>query len=168
MVPQEAKAGHQAKIDEKVQAYLGVSGNCAQTSFITLQEVFDLGGEDIVKALTAFPGIALRGETCGAVVGSLMAMGLVYGRDRKQLNDYKRYLASLPSARKFCRAFEEAYGSTMCGDVVEKQFGKRYNLADQTEAMEWASQDATGKCGEVISTAVQIASELIQRKKKDS
>ncbi len=168
MAPSKDKSEPQTEIDKKIQEYLGVSGNCAQTSFITLQEVFDLGGEDIVKALTAFPGIALRGETCGAVIGSLMAMGLVYGRDREQLNDYKRYLASLPSARKFCRAFEEAYGSTMCGDVVEKQFGKRYNLADPAEAMEWASQGATEKCGEVISTAIHIASELIQRKVKDS
>ena len=168
MAAQEDKADLQTQIDLKVQEYLGKSGNCAQTSFITLQEVFDLGGEEILKALTAFPGIALRGETCGAVVGSMMAMGLVYGRDREQLDDYKRYLGSLPSARRFCRAFEEEYGSTMCGDVVEKQFGKRYNLADPTEAMEWVSQGATEKCGEVITTAVHIASELIQRKKNNS
>ena len=166
MVPQKDKAKKPAQVDKKIQEVLELSGNCAQTSFITLQEVFDLGGEDIVKALTAFPGIALRGETCGAVVGSMMAMGLVYGRNREQLNDYKRYLASLPSARKFCRAFEEEYGSTMCGDIVEKQFGKRYNLADPAEAMEWASQGAIEKCSEVISTAVEIASELIERKVK--
>jgi C_GCAxxG_C_C family probable redox protein len=167
MVPQKNKADNQAQIDKKIQGYLELSGNCAQTSFLTLQEVFDLGGEDIVKALTAFPGIALRGETCGAVVGSMMAMGLVYGRDREQLNDYKRYLASLPSARKLCRAFEEVYGTTMCGDVVEKQFGKRYNLADPAEAMEWASQGAIEKCSEVISTAVSIATELIEQKVKE-
>ena len=57
------------------------SGNCAQTAFAVLQERFDLDGGQVLRALTAFPGIALRGETCGAVTGSLMALGLVCGRD---------------------------------------------------------------------------------------
>jgi hypothetical protein len=70
-----------ANLDQKVQEYLSLCGNCAQTSFIALQEQFELeDGGAILKALTPFPGIALRGETCGTVVGSLMALGLVYGR----------------------------------------------------------------------------------------
>lgn len=55
------------------------SGNCAQASFAVLQEEFELDSGEILKALTPFPGIALRGETCGAVVGCLMALGLVVG-----------------------------------------------------------------------------------------
>jgi C_GCAxxG_C_C family probable redox protein len=152
------------QLDQKVHQYLEVSGNCAQTSFISLQEVFDLEDGSITKALTPFPGIALRGETCGAVIGSLMALGLVYGRDKNQLNDYRKYLGSLPSARRFCRAFEKDFGSTMCGDIVEKQFGKRYDLADPGEAMEWANQGAVEKCGQVIRSAVHIASDLITKK----
>jgi hypothetical protein len=31
--------------------------------------------------LNPFPGIALRGETCGAVIGCLMALGLEFGRE---------------------------------------------------------------------------------------
>jgi len=57
--------------------------------------------DSTLKALTPFPGIALRGETCGAVIGPLMAIGLVYGRD--DLGDWKGYLASLPPSRRFCR-----------------------------------------------------------------
>jgi len=83
--------------------------NYAQTSFVVLQEGFDLHGEPILRALTPFPGIALGGETCDAVVGSLMALGLVYGRDN--LGDWDGYLRSLPPARMFCRHFEQQNGA---------------------------------------------------------
>jgi C_GCAxxG_C_C family probable redox protein len=155
-------------LSELVNKYLIMCGNCAQTSFITLQESFDLEDGGILKALTPLPGIALRGETCGAVIGSLMALGLVFGRDREQLDDWSRYIRSLPSARRFCRSFESEFGSTMCGDIVERQFGRRFNLADPAESMEWLSEGAVEKCGEVITTAVEIATEIIQRKKEKS
>lgn len=77
------------KLDQKAVEYLGLCGNCAQTTFLTLGEAFDLEDSDaVLKALTPFPGIALRGETCGVVIGSLMALGLIYGRGRQKLNDF--------------------------------------------------------------------------------
>ena len=66
------------KITDRALQILLQSGNCAQTSFLVLKEQFNLDDGMIVKALTPFPGIALRGETCGAVIGSLMALGLVF------------------------------------------------------------------------------------------
>jgi hypothetical protein len=53
----------------------------------------------------------------------------------------------------------------MCGDIVEKQFGRRFNLADPAESMEWIGEGAVEKCGAVITTAVVIAAKIIQRKK---
>jgi len=143
----------------KVERYLKISGNCAQTSFIALQEQFGLDNGSILKALTGFPGIALRGETCGAVVGCLMALGLVYGRER--LDDWEGYRRSLRHGRKFCRSFEKEFGSTMCGDIVESIFGKRYNLANPVEAEEWQKAGAEEKCSGVITSAVRIAAKII-------
>jgi hypothetical protein len=54
-----------SNLDQKVEEYLGRSGNCVQTTFLTLQDQFRLEGGEIFKALTPFPGIALRGEKCG-------------------------------------------------------------------------------------------------------
>jgi C_GCAxxG_C_C family probable redox protein len=165
MISKAAKEDVQSKLDQKAREYLSICGNCAQTSFLSLQEVFDLEDGGILKALTPFPGIALRGETCGAVIGSLMALGLVYGRDKDDLDNWSGYIRSLPPARRFCRSFEAEYGSTMCGDIVEKEFGRRFNLANPAESMEWLSCGAVEKCGAVISKAVGIAAEIIQRKR---
>ena len=56
-------------------------GNCAQAPLSILQEQFGLDHVAILKALEPSPGIALRGETCGAVIGYLMAIGLVFESD---------------------------------------------------------------------------------------
>lgn len=116
-----------------------------------------------MKALTPFPGIALRGETCGAAVGSLMAIGLVYGRD--DLDDWHAYLASLPPARRFSRRFVERNGSTACESILETKLGRRFNLADAAQSMEYLEAGGPQACEEIIAGAVQIAAELIARKR---
>jgi len=149
------------QLDQKAKEYLIISGNCAQTTFLALQEQFGLDDGAILKALTPFPGIALRGETCGAVVGSVMALGLVYGRERERLGDWAGYINSLRPARRFCRRFEKEIGSTMCGSILESQFGKRFNLADPAEAEEWQKAGAVEKCSVVVGKGVRIAAEII-------
>ena len=123
----------QSVIAQRVKDLLLESGNCAQTSFAILCEEHDLEGAQILKALTSFPGIALRGETCGSVIGSLMALGLVYGRD--DLNDWKGYIGSLPSARRFCAQFVEENGSTACRTILQEKLGRNFDLADRVEAI---------------------------------
>jgi len=48
------------RLESKVQENLLMCGNCAQTTFLVLQDEFELDGEALLKALTPFPGIALR------------------------------------------------------------------------------------------------------------
>lgn len=149
-------------LTRSVNDTLDKSKNCAQTSFSVLSQEFDLEGGEILKALTPFPGIALRGETCGAVTGCLMAIGLVYGRD--DLADWKGYLASLPPSRRFCRRFEDSHGSTACADLLEAKFGRRYDLANRIDALRYAAAGGKKTCGEIINSAVRIAAEIILKK----
>ncbi len=148
----------------RVREVLSRCRNCAQTSFSVLDEEFGLDGGPVLRALTPFPGIALRGETCGAVVGSLMALGLVYGRE--DLDDWHGYVRSLPPARRFCRRFQEQNGSTACANILEAKMGRAYNLADPAQAMEYAAAGGEAACGEVIAGAVQVAAQLIAREKR--
>lgn len=150
-------------IAQRAKDLLLASGNCAQTSFAILSEEHDLGGDQVLKALTPFPGIALRGETCGAVTGSLMALGLVYGRD--DLGDWRGYLGSLSPARRFCARFEEVNGSTACSAILQEKMGRSFDLADRVEAVEYAASGGPMVCAEVVARAVEIASEGITRKR---
>lgn len=147
------------ELSQKARDLLPQCGNCAQTTFFVLQEEFGLDGQDILKALTPFPGLALRGETCGAVTGSLMAIGLVFGRD--SLDDWKGYTESLRPARHFCKRFADLQGSTACADILEAAFGRRFNLADRNESAEYLAAGGTQKCSDLVADAVRVAAEVI-------
>ncbi len=147
------------ELDRVAGQKLAESGNCAQTVFAVLKDEFDLAGQDILRALTPFPGLALRGETCGAVTGGLMAIGLVFGRDR--LDDWQGYVASLPPARRFCRGFTEENGTTACADILKNKLGCSYDLANPVEASKYAAAGGAEKCGEVVALAVRLAAEII-------
>ena len=149
----------QIELDEKVRSCLIKSRNCAQTSFAILQEEFDLDGKTVLKALTAFPGIALRCETCGAVTGGMMALGLVFGRE--EIDDEKGFQTALVAARTFCQRFEQELGSTMCGDIQESKFGRKFDLVDPEHLAAWEAASPVDKCAAVLSKGVRIAAELI-------
>lgn len=146
-------------LDQKVDHYMQLSHNCAQSTFLVLSEQFGLGNKEMVRALTPLPGIAERGETCGAVTGALLALGLVFGRD--DLSDWEAYRESLIPANLFCDRFSNEIGSTMCSAIVEKSFGEHYDLRDPDDLSKFQEKGATHKCSQVVQTAVHIAADII-------
>lgn len=162
MKTQPSKEQVLASLAQKVNEYLPRSWNCAQTSFLALQEQFELQDGAILKALTPFPGLAARGETCGAVTGCLMALGLVFGRER--LDDMPGFLAALAPAGEFCRLFASQHGSTMCGEILAAQLGRKFNLADQKEMAAYIAAGGPEKCLAVVNNAVRFAAKLIMDK----
>ncbi len=155
-------------LDQKVDKYMQISFNCAQSSFLALKDQFALEENGIVKALTPLAGIAERGETCGAVIGPLMAFGLIYGRDENRLGDWEIYRNSLVPSGEFCRLFEKEYGSTMCSTIQNKQFGRCYELTNPEELQQFQKNGATEKCSEVVKKAVRIAARIILEKEKQA
>jgi C_GCAxxG_C_C family probable redox protein len=148
-------------LDQKVDQYMRISFNCAQSSYLALEEQFGLKGGEVLKALTPLPGIAERGETCGAVIGPLMVFGLIYGRGKTRLNDWNIYRDSLVPSGTFCRLFEQEFGSTMCRDIQKETFGKSFDLTDPEELREFQEADATNRCSSVVRKAVRLAAEII-------
>jgi C_GCAxxG_C_C family probable redox protein len=148
-----------AMLDQRVELVMEKSHNCAQTTFFVLSEQFGLGGNEILKALTPLPGMAERGETCGAITGALMAMGLIYGRDK--LDDWEKYRSSLIPTNKFCTQFQQELGSSLCCQIQERAFGKSYNLMDPDDLREFQRAGATSKCSKVVQKACRLAADII-------
>ena len=148
-------------LDQKVNHYMQVSNNCAQSSYLALTEQFEIKGDEVLKALTPLPGIAERGETCGALTGPLMVFGQIYGRGKNRLNDWNVYRDSLIPSGEFCKLFEKEFGSTMCHDIQKARFGRSFQLTDPEDLREFQEADATGKCSSVVRKAVRIAAEII-------
>jgi len=154
-------------LDQKVNNYMKISYNCAQSSFLALKEQFGLNGDEVLKALTPLTGIAERGETCGAVIGPLMVFGLIYGRGKNRLNDWNIYRDSLIPSGKFCELFEKDYGSTMCHDIQKVKFGRCFHLTNPKELKEFQEADATNICSSVVRTAVRLAAEIILEREEE-
>ena len=150
------------QLEERAGDYEERSGCCAQGCLLALQEQFHLGDELTFKAATAMPGIALRGETCGAVIGGLMAIGLAYGRE--SLDDWEGFLRAIRPARRFCRRFEKEFGSMMCRDIVKLQCGRSFDLADPAESREFEESGGYQKCRVPPGKAARIAGEIIMEK----
>ncbi len=146
-------------IERKAAEYEIESGCCAQGCLRALQEQFEIGNVETYKAATAMPGIALRGETCGAVVGGLMAVGLVWGREDPK--DMDSFFRAISKGRKFCEAFEKEFSTVMCRAIVKQRFGKELNLADPEDAKEFERMDGFRVCSYVPGKAARIVAGMI-------
>ena len=151
---------------------------CSQSVLGALQEEFGIGDTDSFKAATVLSGgIARRGETCGAIIGALMALGLVVGRGR--MEDTDQYRAAMEPALELCRAFqaelklqfgmEDEIGSTLCRDIQERVYGRPFDLTDP-EGLQ-AFLDAGGHsdegCPKVCGVAAQVAARKILELRAD-
>lgn len=161
------------KVRNKAQKYDKFSG-CSQSVLLSLQEAFSIGSLESFKAATILSGgIARRGETCGAIIGALMALGLVIGREK--MEDTQQYRATMTPANELCQRFQTALKtefqfakelkSTLCRDIQKKLYGRAFNLNDRMEYQ--AFLDAGGHneegCPKVCGIAAQLAAEMILR-----
>jgi C_GCAxxG_C_C family probable redox protein len=147
------------RLERQAGDYLEAYGSCAQGTLRALQEEFGLGNAEVLKAATAMPGVALRGETCGAVIGPIMALGLALGREKPE--DYEAFLRTLRAAHAFCRQFEEEFGSCMCAGVQQRLFGRSYDLTDPVQMEEFVAAGAAKQCRIPAGKAVRIAGRMI-------
>jgi len=155
----------------KAGDYEEVSISCSQGTLVALQEAFNLGGgEDVIKAATFMPGLASRKETCGAVIGGLMSLGLVFGRDRVNNPDpntpeaMEKMLKFREKAWRFCEEFKKEFGSTMCGDIRPKIMGRDYNSMDPIERKQFFDDDGPRKCRVPPEKAARIAASILLEK----
>lgn len=145
---------------------------CSQSVLDSIQKEFGIGNSEAFMTATVLAGGILRqGETCGAVIGAMMALGLVIGRDR--IEDSETYRdAKLPCLEVYNRIKEElkkAFGfegelkSTLCRDIQEKVYGRHFDMWDDVSYQ--AFIDAGGHsevgCPKVCAVAARVAAEKI-------
>ena len=149
------------QLDELVDEYMPVFSTCSQTSFYALNETFKLKADKFVKSLASMPGVAFRGETCGAVTGSLLAIALVY--EEGIFDEEKKRLSRKPSF-SFCSKFESEFGSTRCEEVISHVNQKQYKVSKPEDYQKLAEEGAYKDCSRVVKHAVHIAADIILEK----
>ncbi len=131
-----------------------------------------IGDNESFKAASALAGgVARQGETCGAVIGALSALGLIIGRDK--IEDTVRYRAGMDLASKVRRRFMDEmvaqFGlsapldSTLCRHIHLAIYGRPYDLTkpENFQAFLQAGGHGDNGCPKVCAIAAQVAAEEI-------
>ena len=158
------------EIGKKALKYDKFSG-CSQSVLLALQEAFVIGNLDSFKAATVLSGgVARKGETCGAILGGLMALGLVVGREN--INDTQAYRdAMVPSDEiitEFKKQLQETFGfedklvNTICRDIQIRIYGNSFDLTNPDNYK--AFLDAGGHGDEGCPLVCAIAAEVTAKK----
>ncbi len=128
--------------------------NCSQAVFATLAEPLGFDRSQALKIASPFGGgIGRTGETCGAVTGALMALGLHTGFSEPDPQAKEQVYAR---AREFMQRFKEQQGELACRDLIGIDIGT-------PEGLQKARQQNvfTTKCLQFIASAVEIAEQML-------
>lgn len=124
---------------EITQAFLQ-GRNCAQCVFSTYAEEQGFDPEESDRIAALFGGGMEMGQTCGAVTGALMAIGLM-GGGRQEAEAFKQ---------EFCAL----HGSCMCRDLI------KYDFSDPEQA---AAARESGVLLDLCPELVESACEILER-----
>lgn len=163
---------HIDRASRKAHDYEKHYGGCSQSVLGALQEELGIGGKESFLAVSALAGgVARQGETCGAFIGALAALGLVIGRGRIEDTDDYRFAmdyAMKVSARfradlKNDFSFKTELPNTLCLEIQKRIYGRGFNLADMKELQAFlaAGGHSDTGCPKVCAIAARVAAEVI-------
>ena len=123
--------------------------NCAQAILAAYGDMFGLEKKNALKIGAPFGGgVANTGDTCGALSGALMVIGLRYGSD-KPAGWVKRARVNRTS-KNFMKRFITVCGSKNCDDL------KCYYRTNNHENIKRKAY-----CARIVEKAVNILEDLI-------
>ena len=150
------------ELEEKAAKYMPMYRSCALGSFAALNEQFQLKADPAtLRALMPFTGgIAMHGETCGAVSGSMLALGYFFGPIDQKAN--QQFPSSMMQGAVFMDRFKKEFSSTRCKEVLKHQYGRSYDFLNPEELkLFMEASEKSEKCMEVVKKAVLIAGDII-------
>lgn len=111
-------------------------------------------------------GVVRHGETCGALIGLIMAIGMVAGRKKIENVSEKEPCMKLASEAR--DAFLERVGHTLCAEIQRILFGRSYRmyLDEERQMFHDAGGHSREGCPGVCGKAARIAAEIILRERE--
>ena len=157
------------EIKQRARKNFSLGYNCTECVTEAVLSLIDTGLPPEVKKLaTGFGGgIGLYGDTCGALVGAVMAVSAVHGRSslpegegKEVMMKAKEQLYGKPGLYRLFNQipnrFKARNGETLCRKLTAKW------------QESWLNRDHALFCREIITDAAGIAAELILSDKDES
>ena len=131
--------------------------DCAQALLSTYGPELGLDSETAIKVTDAFSsGIGRMGETCGAVTGAFMVIGLKYGGSTTGETQVNRKMHSL--VNEFVQRFNSLNGSILCRELLACDISKPevFNSKKTKNLFKTA-------CPKYVQDAAEIIEEMLER-----
>ncbi len=102
-------------------------------------------------------GMGMMGETCGAVTGAFIILGLKFGAS--DAKDKAAKARTYELVKGFAREFEARNGSVICRDLLGFDIGCRENNSD-------SSRTINERCPAFIRSSVEILGDIFTEQAK--
>ncbi len=107
-------------IAKRIDQFYASGYRCTESVLLYVSESKNIKSDLIPKIGTGFcAGISRTCGTCGAVIGSIMAINIFYGRN----NPADQVDKSYAPVQKFIKQFEDMFGSTNCRQLINCDLG---------------------------------------------
>jgi len=129
--------------------------NCAQAVLAIYGKKFGLEHDTALKLASGFGGgMGAMGQTCGAVTGAFMIIGLKYGGtsssdEEVKINTYKLI-------RKFAERFKSRNGTTICKELLGCDISTEEGLRTAKEKDLFSTI-----CPKLVQDAAEILEEMV-------
>jgi len=148
------------KVEETAHGYEKEFHGCSRCVFKALQDHLDLGDGISLKASTPLAaGVAMRGETCGALIGGLLAIGIITAQE--DLKDSNALNNSLAAGFRLARKVEKEFGTTNCTKIQTERLGRFYSLADPEQYKAFIEAGGYVECPKVVGKIARMTAEFI-------
>lgn len=126
--------------------------NCAQSVLLTQAEDLNLDKTTALRIALGFGGGMTMGETCGAVTGACMVLGMKVDTEGKTLQEIKA--EAKVSVRKFNELFIARHGSLSCKKLLGVDLSTPEGAAEASE-----KQLFDTICPGLVASATEILEE---------
>jgi C_GCAxxG_C_C family probable redox protein len=136
---------------------------CAQSTIAAILDALEIENDELFKAASGLAdGIGLTGNgSCGALVGGVMVLGWLYGRERKDFQDMFKPMFSYQLAKELHDRFVEQFGHCRCHNLQAQVCGRAYNFWKPGEIEQAMADGAMHHCAKVVGACARMTTEII-------
>ncbi len=128
--------------------------NCSQTLLAAYAAEFGVNRELALKIASAFGGgIGRMGDTCGAVIGALMVIGLKHGA--VDVKDKTAKTKTYDFAKEFIERFRSRNESLLCRELLG------FDVSSDKGSKPEADKIIQDKCPKFVKDAAEIIEDIL-------
>ena len=140
--------------EKEVLKKFGEGFDCSQIVLSNFYDKLNISEEEALKIAACFGGGMWHGETCGCVVGALIALGIKNATVKPNDQEQKDKLLKLKAS--FEEEFCKKNGSCICKEILG------YNLSNPEEMKKIQEEKLLEtKCPKVVLSACEILEKML-------